>query len=101
MPRIQRHDAEKLLASVPEAYAFRCHDGRLLRTIRDLAEALTTMTDDTFAYHANEQKNDFGNWVSDVIGDQKLARDLARSTTPTQAARKVQDRIAFLSQKLG
>jgi hypothetical protein len=100
MPRIERHDAEKLLANVPELYVFRCRDGRLLRNMQELRDALADMAEDTFGYHSNEQKSDFGNWVGDVIGDQKLARDLAKSANAPQAAKKVEARVTFLGQKL-
>ena len=100
MPRILRQDAEKLLANVPEQYVFWCCDGRVLRNMKELEEALANMTDETFAYHSNEEKKDFSNWVKDVIGDDKLARDLQKSQNQTQAAKKVAQRIAFLISKL-
>jgi hypothetical protein len=58
------------------------------------------MTYETFTYHSNEEKKDFGNWVRDVIGDQKLARDLDRSSHPMQAAKRVAERVSFLSGRL-
>lgn len=100
MPRILRQDAERLLARVPEEYVFWCCDGRIVRDMKELRQALDTMTDEAFAYHSNEEKRDFSNWVRDVIGDAKLARDLARSLNRTQAAKRVAERVAFLSAKL-
>jgi len=100
MPEMSKKTAKKLLADVPHEHAFRFHDGRILRNLGELGEALKTMKKDTFAFHANAQKNDFSNWVRDVIGDQKLARDLDRSSDRTQAARKVAERMAFLASKL-
>ena len=100
MPRILRQDAERLLAKVPDQHVFWCCDGRILRDMKELGEALDTMTDETFAYHSNEQKNDFSNWLRDIIGDGKLARELAQSPNRTQAAKKVAERVAFLSAKL-
>jgi len=58
------------------------------------------MSDETFNHHANEGRKDFGNWVRDVIGDQKLANDLDKSPTRNQAAKNVTKRVAFLSEKL-
>ena len=100
MPRILRQDAEGLLASVPQECVFRCCDGRILNHMKELREAFASMTDETFAYHSNEEKNDFSNWVRDVIGDAKLARDLGKSLKRTQAARRVAERVAFLAGKL-
>ena len=95
-----REDVERFLASVPEEYVFWCCDGRVFRNMRDLGEALATMAGETFTYHANEQKNDFSNWVRDVIGDKKLAQAIAKSVTPAQAARSVATRVAFLNNQL-
>ena len=100
MARILKEDAERLLGDVPQEKAFWCCDDRILRNIRELGEALASMTDETFAYHSDAEKSDFGNWVNDVIGDAKLARDLAKSSSKAQAASKVSERVDFLSAKL-
>jgi alpha-amylase len=100
MARILKEDAERLLSDVPQEQAFWCCDDRMLRNMKELSEALTGMADETFAYHSNSEKSDFGNWVNDVIGDAKLARDLVKSSSRAQAARKVAERVDFLSAKL-
>ena len=98
--RIMRQDAERRLSNMPEEYVFWCCDGRILRNMRELRAALDTMTDETFAYHSDGGKSDFSNWVKDIIGDEKLARDLHKATSRTRAAKSVTARIAFLSSKL-
>ncbi len=100
MPRMPREEAESYLANVPDEYVFWCHDGVVLRNLRDLKGALGTMSDETFAYHSNSEKSDFSNWVNDVIGDEKLARDLKKSPDRSLAARTVSQRIAFLESRL-
>ena len=94
-------NAAKLLSKVPEEHVFWCRDGRVFQDMSQLGEALPGMSDETFVFHSNGEKNDFANWVRDVIGDGKLARDLARSQDWTQAAKKVAERIEFLKAKLG
>ncbi|RLC94501.1 MAG: hypothetical protein DRI39_02670 [Chloroflexi bacterium] len=100
MAKMPKTEAERLLADVAGEYVFWCHDGRVLRSMRDLQSALASMTEDTFYYHANDDKNDFSNWVKEVIGDSKLAREISRSRTAQQAARYTADRVAFLGAKL-
>jgi len=100
MSGIVKLDAAKLLARVPEEYVFWCQDGHVLRDINELGEALASMSDETFAFHSNAEKNDFANWVRDIIGDEKLARDLTKSHNRTQAAKKVVERVDFLKAKL-
>jgi hypothetical protein len=89
----------KLLEKVPEGYFFWCHDGSVFADINELAAGLATMSDETFAYHSNPEKQDFSNWAKDVIGDKQLANDLARATSRLQAIEYVVARIAFLSGK--
>jgi hypothetical protein len=89
----------KLLEKVPAEYVFYCHDGTIFMDVNELAAGLATMADETFAYHSNPEKQDFSNWVRDVIGDKKLANDLARASSRLQATEYVVARIAFLSRK--
>ncbi len=94
-----KEQAQKFLPKVPEEYVFRCQDGRVLRDMNELAEALSTMADETFAYHANEAKNDFSNWVRDVIGDEELSLDLQNCNSLTEAAKIVASRITWLKNR--
>jgi hypothetical protein len=89
----------KLLEKTPPEYVFYCHDGVIFSDTNELAAGLATMSDETFAYHSNSEKQDFSNWVRDVIGDNKLANDLARATSREQATEYVVARIALLSGK--
>ncbi len=95
-----KEEAQRFLADVPEEYVFRCHDGKIIRNMRELAEALIGMTDETFGYHSNIDKRDFSCWVRDIIGDEKLAKDLEDAPNRTMAAGYVATRIASLSKEL-
>jgi len=47
----------------------------------------------------NAAKNDFHNWVKDIIKDDALASDLLKAANAGNAVRVVTERIAFLSSK--
>lgn len=98
MAKLAKDVARRMLGDVPEDKQFWCNDGRVLKNLRELETALKEMSDETFRYHVNEAKNDFSNWVNDVIGDEDLARDLRRSTVKSVALNKVTDRIAALKR---
>jgi len=98
--RVTRQDAEKFLANVPDDRAFWCCDGQVFRNMRDLADGLVAMSDEAFRYHSNDEKHDFSNWLTDVIEDEKLAKDLLNSTTRAEAAKRVNDRVTLLNMKL-
>jgi hypothetical protein len=93
---ISKEQAQKFLSKVPEENVFWCYDGRIFKDMKELAEGLVKMPDEVFAYHANSEKNDFSNWVRDVIKDEKLADDLAQATNKAQAAGCVATRLTYL-----
>ena len=98
MGKLTKEIASRMLGDVPEDKRFWCNDGRVLKNLRELETALKEMSDETFHYHVTEAKNDFTNWVKDVIGDEDLAKDLRRSTVKSVAVKKVIDRIAALKR---
>jgi uncharacterized membrane protein YheB (UPF0754 family) len=91
--------AETMLGDVPEEKRFWCRDGRYLKNLDELKDALEQMTDEVFHYHSSEEKTDFSNWVKDVFGDEKLSRDLLKCTTQVEAAKAVTARVKWLKSK--
>lgn len=100
MVRVTQSVARQRLGDVASDKQFWCQNGQVFKNLRDMEIAFGQMGDDTFRYHASEAKNDFSNWVRDVIGDEKLARDLQKSTVPTQAGKAVASRNAWLRSKI-
>lgn len=94
--KMTKAKAGKLLGNVPEEKAFWICSGHLLKNMSELENSFMEMNNDVFYYHVNENKNDFCTWVREVIEDDKLARDLEISRTPTQAAQCVNERISEL-----
>jgi hypothetical protein len=91
----------KYLARVPEAYVFWCHDGQVFRDINDLLNGFDLMTDETFWYHANDEKNDFSCWIVDIIGDGELAKEVKKAKTRQQAKTVTQQRYYDLTKLEG
>ena len=70
---------KKLLGEAPVEHHFVVADGRKLKNVIELADALETMSEEIFRHHANEFKNDFSSWVKDVFYDHSLAEDIGRA----------------------
>ncbi len=68
----------KRFNEAPEDKRFVLKDGRILKDIKELADALEHMSDDVFKHHVNESKNDFCNWAKDVLLEKELAEDLQK-----------------------
>ncbi len=85
-------EPEKLPASlqdVPPQHVFWVNNGPLLRNIYELRDELKSMRDETYSYHVNREKNDFSSWARDIIGDEKLARDLRKSRGREEASERI------------
>jgi hypothetical protein len=97
--RIRKEEAYRRLGDVPDDKRFWCQDGKVIKNLKDLEEALNNMSDETFRHHSGEERNDFSNWIRDVVGDEKLARDLSKAKSRIQASKAIAQRISFLRSK--
>ena len=70
---------KKILGEAPVEHHFVVADGKKLKNIMELADALETMSEEIFRHHANEVRNDFSSWVKDVFYDHSLAEDISRA----------------------
>ncbi|MFH1849737.1 MAG: hypothetical protein ABH879_06125 [archaeon] len=94
--------SQKTLSDVPEDRVFWLNDGRVLRNIRDLSSALADMGPGVFQHHVNCERNDFVNWIRDVVCDKTLVKAINGIGTPEQLRTKLDNRISrleSLSQK--
>jgi len=98
--RISKEEASRRLGDVPDEKRFWCHDGKLIKNLGELEKALNDMSDETFHYHLGEGRNDFSNWIRDVVGDDKLAKDLSKAKSHIQSSKAVAQRISFLQSKI-
>ena len=93
MSRMNKENAKNILSNVPEDKIFWVNDGRILRNLNDLSSALADISEETFIYHVNKEKNDFKNWISEVVGDKKLANGIAKAKSKEHMLNKVNKRI--------
>ena len=98
--KISRDEAKRRLGDVPDEKRFWCHDGKVIKNLRELRKALVDISDETFHYHLSEGKNDFSKWIREVVGDEKLANDLSKARSRIQTSQAVAERISFLESKV-
>ncbi len=81
------------LEDVPAEYAFHLHNGKDLKNILELVKELQQMEDEVFKHHVNDMRNDFHNWVRDIVLDLELAHRLSAVKTKEEMQKIVNDRI--------
>ena len=69
-------NGSKFKAKMPESKRFVLSDGKVICSVKELALEIENMGDDVFYYHVNEHKNDFSNWLRDVVDLEELAEAL-------------------------
>lgn len=89
-------DAKSILSDVNPDQQFNLHMGTSIVNLEELAEALEIMNDVTFKHHVTKEKNDFSNWVRDIIRDIDLSNDLLKAKTRKKAFELVSQRIEDL-----
>lgn len=82
----------------PEEY-FRLSNGRVLKNLYELMNALKSIDEDTFKSHVNEEKNDFGNWIKHIFRDDELADSVFNLKSPGDISKAIQSRLMENNQK--
>ncbi|MBI2133559.1 hypothetical protein HYU11_02655 [Candidatus Woesearchaeota archaeon] len=65
--------APELSKDVQPEFYFWLSDGRVIKNAAELAEAAKCMSDEIFSYHTNPRKNDFADWIRDIVKNEDLA----------------------------
>ncbi len=97
---MEANEARFLLSDAKEENSFNLQNGGRLKNLRELAEALDIMPGEVFLHHVTEEKNDFVNWVNDVIGDKELAKEISKTRLRSIMLSKVANRVKKLNERL-
>ncbi len=62
---------------IKPANYFILKDGTVIKNLFELSKQLDKMPEEIFSHHVNENRNDFYNWVKDVVKDKSLARKIS------------------------
>lgn len=92
-------DARKILANVNPKFYFWVCDGQIIKNLQELTNALNKMNSNVYRYHTNKEKNDFKEWIKDVLNDPLLAREIAKCKTPKSCAKFAKKRLDYLKKK--
>ncbi|MBN2053259.1 hypothetical protein JW756_07175 [Candidatus Woesearchaeota archaeon] len=92
-------DPKRVLADVPQPHmAFWFTNGVIARNIYELVNAIEGCDKSVFEYHANSEKNDFYNWILDVLGDEVMAKKIKSEYDQKKFSKKIRARIKQLEK---
>ena len=70
---------KKVLTNTKPEFYFRLINGQRIKNLLGLVNALDKMPDDVFYHHANQQRNDFSNWIRDIFKQKNLANEVSKT----------------------
>lgn len=86
-PEIKTIEVKKPIKRVvikdPSRYFYFCNQ-KSAKNMPQFIAAVKKLNDEEFKHHVNSDKNDFYNWVNDVVGDKELAEKLKDKTEKSQ-----------------
>ena len=65
-------------------------EGPVLSDLNDLRDALRSINDIQYSYHVNQDKNDFAQWVEDVLHESELGRKLRNYRSRKSALKMIE-----------
>ena len=68
------------------------------KNLKDLLEYIQNIEEKIFNYHVNSEKNDFYNWINEVIKDKKLAKLIKKKRKSKAMYKTIKNRIDLLKR---
>ena len=88
---VQLHDELDKITSgdhldipVNDGDEFILKNGMRLKSLRELCKALEIIDQEVFAHHVSRERNDFANWIANVIKDEDLADQIKKKRSAKQ-----------------
>jgi len=89
----------KQLKPVPQDKIFYVYEGGTINSLYQLADSLASMPAKSFNHHVTPTRNDFANWVRDVIQDSVLAQRISSQKSKALMEKTVRERIHELEEQ--
>ncbi|MBW2995614.1 hypothetical protein KY312_04635 [Candidatus Woesearchaeota archaeon] len=81
----EKTSTKRKSTKAPKDKYFWVIDGTVIRSVKELVDAIDTMDYNIFQHHVNDARNDFAAWVENVLNLENLARDLRTTTNKDRA----------------
>lgn len=91
---------EDYLKEVDSEHYFLAANGMVIKSLEELAVGVEGMDNHTFKHHVNHQRNDFVNWIRDIIKDEILAKELSEIKEKHLTALVLMKRIKNIKKEI-
>ncbi len=93
-------DVNKILSDCYSSDVFVFHDGFRAANIHALLGQINFSSEESFRYHVNNvtKKNDFAQWIAEVLGDYHLANELRDVFDKKKYVRIMKRRVEYLDK---
>ncbi len=75
---MRKPKTRRVLKNAGSDKAFWLKNGQMIINLKELFDSVNQMSDLDFEYHVNKEKNDFVNWIKNVLGEEDLAKKMVR-----------------------
>ncbi|RJQ17166.1 hypothetical protein C4573_03880 [Candidatus Woesearchaeota archaeon] len=89
------------LQNAPPEQKFHFNNGKSAQNIWELKKQIQVMNQDEFGNHVNETKNDFANWIDQVIHDPYLAGKIRLAKDKNETVKILDDKIHEITMEIG
>ncbi|MEM4710805.1 MAG: DUF5752 family protein, partial [Candidatus Woesearchaeota archaeon] len=76
------------------------NNGLIASNLRELYNILSIISDDVFYYHVNSEKNDFANWIRDILKNYGLADKIYGLKTRSEILSVLKDGLQKETDKI-
>ena len=96
---VTKDEAKRFLGNVPDDKKFWVNNGPVLSSLGELLDAFPSLNQESFSHHVNKERNDFSNWIREVVGDKQLADEISKAKTKYSALKKLKERLNSLKKR--
>ncbi|MGI5828070.1 MAG: hypothetical protein ACOX6V_03570 [Patescibacteria group bacterium] len=98
--RLPKETVESWLRECSDSETFVCIDGQRAKSVKELVKLFERMSQESYDYHVNKEKNDFAAWVEGVFHNGHLAANFRSARSYKEAYQYVKRHYLMLERNL-
>lgn len=70
--------------------SFNFNDGTTASNLTEFIQSIKRIDENTFSHHVNESRNDFSNWIRDVLNNGEMAEAISNLKSKDEIIKKLE-----------